>query len=305
MTETGRSRVQSDLLRGILFMVAASCVLGTMNAMVKYLGSHYPIPMVMWARTTGHLLFVILLFAPQFGWGLARSARPVTQYARSALNLASIACFFTGVALIPLANASAITFTAPFIVTALSVPLLGEKVGPRRWAAVVVGFIGATIIIRPGSDVFQIESILIVASAGLNAMYQILTRKVAGVDRPETSVYFSAVLGAVVMTVLLPFFWQAPRAVVDVVLFLSTGVLGGVGHYLVARAFAGGPAALISPFSYSNLLIAVTLGYVVFGHFPDLWTWVGAVVIVASGLYIAYRETVRRSGITRSTTPTT
>ncbi|BBK43387.1 hypothetical protein STVA_34070 [Allostella vacuolata] len=291
-----QEKLGTDILRGILFMCLAATVLPVMNAFVKFLNIEYHPFAIIWARTTGHFVFMLLLFAPALGLAaLFRTQRPGTQLARSLLHLSSMLCFFTGIAFVPLAEASAITFIAPFIVTALSGPMLGEKVGIRRWSAVVVGFCGALVVTRPGSGAVPPEAILLFGSAASYALYQILTKRVSSLDRPETSVMYSGVAGTLLMTLVVPFFWIWPNDVRDAILFLSLGILGGLGHYFVARAFMWGPASVISPFNYGQIAVATLLGYLIFGNLPDVWTWVGVAIIIGSGLYIAYRETRRRA----------
>ncbi|BBK38430.1 hypothetical protein STAQ_35080 [Allostella sp. ATCC 35155] len=291
-----QEKLGTNILRGILFMCLAATVLPVMNAFVKYLNLDYHPFAIIWARTTGHFVFMLLLFAPAAGLRtLFRTQRPGIQAVRSVLHLASMLCFFTGIAFVPLAEASAITFLAPFIVTALSGPMLGEKVGIRRWAAVVVGFCGALVVTRPGSGAVPPEAILLFGSASSYALYQILTKKVAALDRPETSVVYSGVAGTLVMSAVVPFFWIWPHSWLDAALFLSLGLLGGIGHYFVARAFMWGPASVIAPFNYGQIAVATVLGYYIFGHLPDIWTWVGVAIIISSGIYIAYRETRRRA----------
>ncbi|HYM31572.1 MAG TPA: DMT family transporter, partial [Candidatus Cybelea sp.] len=188
------------------------------------------------------------------------------------------------------AMAASINFIGPFIVTALSVPMLGERVGPRRWSAVVIGFTGALIIIRPGFGAVPWSALFIVANATCYAFYQILSRKLAAVDPAETSITYVALVGMLVATVWLPFDWRLPDSVFDWGAFLTLGLFGGLGHYFVVKAFEGAPASVLSPFSYGQLVGATALGYAFFGDFPDGWTWAGAAIIVASGLYMTYRE---------------
>lgn len=286
--------LQTDLLRGVAYMLGAAALFSVMNALVKLLSADFSTPQIIWARNIGHLLFAAVLFTPRFGLRLYVSSQPRIQIARSLLQLCSTTCYFTAIAFIPLTEAASISFTAPLIVTALSVPLLGEAVGWRRWAAVAVGFVGALIVIRPGSGLMHWAVLLCIVSALCYALYQILTRRAASFDRPETTVLYSAVVGTLVMSAVTPFNWSWPADWASGTMLASLGAFGGLGHYFVAKAFRFGPAALISPFNYAQLLGAAGFGYLMFDHLPDRWTWLGAAVIVASGLYIAERE-ARRS----------
>lgn len=286
----------TDVVRGILLMCAGVAMFPFMNAAMKLLGeSGYPVAEIVWARFTGHLATMLLVFLPQYGWRLVASRRPAVQVARSLLMLASNTLFVTAISRVPLATASAIGFTSPLIVTALSVPLLHESVGVRRWSAVTVGFAGALLVIRPGAGMRDPAVLLLLLSSAAYALYQIATRWVSFYDAAATGIVFTALLGALVMSAVLPFVVVMPRSLFDAALFCSLGVLGGFGHYLVIRAFQAGPAAVIAPLGYVELIGTATLGYLIFGQFPDLWTWLGAAVIIASGLYIALRERRRRT----------
>jgi drug/metabolite transporter (DMT)-like permease len=284
----------SDVMRGILLMCAGTCLFPFMNAAVKLLAAKYPVPEIVWARFTGHLIIMLIIFLPHHRWRLLWPRRPTVQIGRSLLMLVSNMVFVIAIASVPLATASAIGFTSPLIVTALSVPLLHEQVGWRRWSAVMVGFAGALIVIRPGNGFHDPAVLLLLFSALAYALYQIATRWVGRYDNAATGIVFAALIGSLAMSVVLPFVFVAPQTLFDALLFLSLGVLGGLGHYLIIRAFQLGNAAVMAPLGYVELIGTATLGYLIFGNFPDLWTWVGAGVIIASGLYIAVRERKRR-----------
>lgn len=281
-------------LLGILFMCLSASLFPVMNGLVKVLSASYASEQIIWARTASHLVFVLLLFGPRYGVRIFRTVRPGVQLARSLVLLASTTCFFSGVKFIPLAEAASISFMAPFIVALLAVPMLGEKASLPRLAAVCVAFVGVLVVIRPGSDVFRWASLLIVGSALFYATYQILTRRVAGEDRPETSVVYSALVGTVVMSAVVPFFWTTPTDWRDTALLASLGVLGGLGHYCVARAMTYASASVVSPFQYWQMVGSVTVGYLLFSDLPDAYTWTGAALIVGSGLFIGWRETRER-----------
>jgi drug/metabolite transporter (DMT)-like permease len=290
------ARRQPEALRGILLMCAGVAMFPFMSAAQKFLAGRYPVPEIVWARFTGHLLVMLLIFLPRYRWRLLATRRPLVQIARSLLMLASNALYVVAIARVPLATASAIGFTSPLIVTALSVPLLHESVGIRRWSAVVAGFAGALIIIRPGSGLRDPAVLLLLLGSTAYALYQIATRWVTFYDAPATGIVFTALLGSLATSLVLPFVFVMPKSLLDLALFGSLGVIGGAGHYLVIRAFQAGPAAVIAPLGYIELIGTATLGYLIFGNFPDLWTWVGALVIILSGLYIAFRERRRRTG---------
>lgn len=283
-----------DILRGILLMCAGVSTFPFMNAAVKLLAANYPAAQITWARFTGHLLVMLVVFLPQYRWSLIRTRRPAVQIGRSLAMLFSNLLFVMAIGGVPLATASAIGFTSPILVTALSVPLLHESVGWRRWSAVFVGFIGALIVIRPGTGFHDPAVLLILLSSLVYALYQIGTRWVAPYDNAATGIIFAALFGSLGMTLVLPFVWVPPHNVFDTMLFSCLGLLGGLGHYLVILAFQKGPAAVIAPLGYVELIGTTILGYLIFGNFPDFWTWIGAGVIIASGIYIAFRERKRR-----------
>jgi len=293
----GVLRGLSDVLRGILLMCAGVSLFPFMNAGVKLLDANYPVAQIVWARFTGHLIFMLAVFMPRHGWALLWPKRPAVQLARSALMLVSNMVFVMAIARVPLATASAIGFTSPLIVTALSVPLLHESVGWRRWSAVVVGFAGALMVIRPGNGLADLAVLLLLLSALAYALYLIATRWVARYDDAATGIIFAALVGSLAMSFVLPFVFVPPRTLTDGVLFACLGLFGGFGHYLIIRAFQLGPAAVMAPLGYVELVGTATLGYLIFDNFPDLWTWAGAVVIIASGLYIASRERQRRERV--------
>ena len=282
------------VLHGILFMCLAICIMPVMNATAKYLVTDYPMPQVVWARFTGHFLFTVAIFLPSLGWRLFVPNRPAMQLGRSAVMFASNGLFIVALASISLPTSSAIMFTAPLMLTALSVPFLGERVGPRRWTAVILGFTGAILIIRPGLGGMQWGAILTFGSAALFAIYQIMTRKIGDDDPAETSIVYMALLGATVMTLALPVFFEMPREPLHFILFGAVGCLGGVTQYFVIKALQCAPASIVAPYLYGELIGATLLGFAIFGDFPDLWTWTGAAIIVASGLYVAYREAIMR-----------
>ncbi|HEX3952946.1 MAG TPA: DMT family transporter [Stellaceae bacterium] len=281
---------QQDVVRGILLMCAGVAMFPFMNASVKLLGAHYPASQITWARFTGHLIVMLIVFLPRYGRRLLATRRPGVQICRSLLMLVSNGVFVIAIARVPLATASAIGFTSPLLVTALSVPLLHESVGIRRWSAVIVGFAGALLVIRPGAGMADPAVLLLLLSSAAYALYQIATRWVSFYDDAAVGIVFSALLGSLVMSLVLPFVFVWPRDLFDTVLFCGLGLLGGAGHYLVIRAFQYGPAAVIAPLGYIELVGTATLGYLIFDNFPDVWTWVGALIIIASGIYIALRE---------------
>jgi drug/metabolite transporter (DMT)-like permease len=278
-------------LIGILFMLAAASLFPAMNGLVQVLSARYTTEQIVWARAASHFVFISALFVPPLGVAVLRSATPKWQVIRSVVHLMSMLFFFTGVKYLPLAKAASISFTAPFFVALLAWPMLGERITASRLMAVLVAFVGVLIVIRPGTDVFQWASLYMLGSAVCYGLYQILTRRVAGHDSAETSAVYSALVGTVVMSIVAPFVWTPIASWVDGALLFSLGIIGGTAHYFVARAMVNAQASIIAPFGYWQLIGSVVVGYIISGYLPDLFTWVGAGIIVCAGLYIAWNET--------------
>ncbi|HYB09752.1 MAG TPA: DMT family transporter [Alphaproteobacteria bacterium] len=281
----------NSALRAALYMCVAVSLFPILNASVKYLGRSYPMPEIFWARFAGHVVFCLVALFPRYGRSLIRTARPGVQAWRSILLFGASAFYFVGLRTVALPTASAIAFIGPIIVTALSVPMLGERVGPRRWAAVTIGFGGALIIIQPGSDVVQWGAIFVMLDALCYAFYQILSRKIGTVDPAAVSITLAGIGGFAISSAILPFSKIVlPSSLFDGLVFILLGLWGLLGHFFVIKAFQWGAASFVAPMGYGELVGSTLLGYFLFADFPDLWTWIGAATIVASGLYIAYRE---------------
>ncbi|WP_282606857.1 DMT family transporter [Pelagibius sp. Alg239-R121] len=287
-----RTGSSSGSSKGILWMLLTMLLFVSMDTAAKHLTQSYPVLQVVWARYFFHALLLALYLNRRIP-GLMRTKRLGIQLFRSLLLLVTTVLFFTGISLIPLADASAIMFVAPIIVTALSMPLLKEKVGPRRWVSIVVGFIGALIIIRPGGETVQIAALLPFCAACCYALYQIITRSLSHSDQPLTTLAYTALVGAVVMCFVAPFNWQSPDTN-GWLLMILIGFLGGISQFTLIKAFQSAPAAAVTPFSYSSLIWATFYGFIVFGDLPDQPTVAGALIIAASGLYIFHRENLKK-----------
>lgn len=267
-------------------MALAAVLLPLLNAAIQYLAPAYPVGQLLWVRYAGHLAFMVVVFAPARGAALLASRRPGLQVARSALFCASTFLTFYALGFVPLATATVILFTSPLIVTALAPLLLRETVDRASVLAVLAGFAGALIVARPGSGALHWSAFLILGSAAASAMTQILSRKLAGHDRPETSNTYMVLVGFALASLALPFVWRWPAGWWDALLLAALGVFGGLGHYCLVRAFELAPAPFVSPFNYAQILGAALLGFLVFGQVPDLWLWSGAAVIAGSGVFI-------------------
>lgn len=278
-------------------LVGISLMLGTMLAFVildtlmKYLTRDYGTTQVVWARYVFHMVVLVAVLAPTGRLRLG-TRRLGLQIFRSLLLLGATACFVFGLNYLPLAEATTITFLSPLVVTALSVPLLRERVGPRRWTAVIVGFVGVLIVTRPGSGAIHPAAFVLLGTALCFGLYQITTRLLGTDEDPFTTLFYTALTGAVCMTLIVPFAWRPPSPEAWAMM-IAAGGFGALGHFFLIKAYTLAPASVLAPFVYTQLVWATLAGVVVFGDLPDLWTIVGALVIIGSGLYVFYRESVR------------
>ena len=216
------------------------------------------------------------------------------QLMRGAALLVSSLFFISGLRFLPIAEASATGFVAPLFVTALSIFFLGERVGLRRWIATAVGLVGVLIILRPGSSAFHPAAFFSIMSALAWAGTLIMTRMLSGSERAITTMTYSSIAGVCILSAMVPLVWVAPSWH-DIMLGIFIGVASTAGQWIVVLAFRYADASVLAPFSYTQLLWVSILGFLMFGEVPDVWTVTGAVFIVASGLYTAHRERVRRS----------
>jgi drug/metabolite transporter (DMT)-like permease len=284
-------------LRGILLMVAAIGFFVTMDTIAKYLAQWYPVPGLIWARYLINLAMLLAWFAARGELRRIRTARPGIQVARGFLLASATFFYFSALRVMPIADAAGISFVLPLFVAVLAVPMLGERLDLPRAIAILVGMVGALMIVRPGSTVFTLYSLLPVAMAVCNALYQILTRKVAGMEHPLTSLVWGAIVGAVLFSAVAPFDWETPKTAFHWALLGVIGLLASIGHYLLIRAYDYANATLLAPYTYTAMVWAIALGFAVFGQLPDAWSVGGMAVIVAAGLFLAGRQrlTVRRA----------
>jgi len=277
-------------LRGILLMFIALGVFTLMDTIGKYLSHWYPVPGLVWARYAINILMLLAFLAWRGELRYVRTARPGIQVARGLLLGMATLLYFTALSRMPLAEASAIAFVLPLFVAVLAVPMLGELLDAGRLAAILVGLAGALVIVRPGSEAFTVYALLPLGMALMNALYQILTRKVAGLEPPLTSLFYGSLVGAVMFLPALPFAWQTPQDPWHWALLVVLGLLATVGHFILIRAFDFAPATLLAPFVYTQLLWTMLVGFLVFGDFPDGVSLVGMAIIVGAGLYLVGRQ---------------
>ena len=276
-------------LKGILLLVAAMMIVPFMDGLAKDLSARYAVSQLVWSRFFFHFAILAPIVLYRYGTAALRPKRPMLQLVRGGFLLVSTILFFAAISVMPIADALALLFISPMVVTALSNVLLGEKVGVRRWSAVIVGFAGAMIILRPGFGIVQWGSILALGAGCTFALYTLSTRKLSGTAPPLVTLAYTSVLGAAAMSVAVIPEWITPPPG-DLAMMVGIGAIAAGGHFLLIRAFDHAPASLLAPYSYSEIVMATALGYVWFGDFPDSWTWAGIAVIVASGIYISSRE---------------
>lgn len=280
----------SASLRAILLTLLTVIGFAVMNGTNKYLTRDYPVAEVVWARFFFASVGILLVAAWRPGLGaLIRTRRPGVQILRSVLMICSTLLFIGALSLLPLAEVEAINFAGPLFVVALSAPLLKERVPAEIWLAVIVGFVGILVIIRPGAGVLSWAALMPIGVAFLYALFQIVTRRLGGADSAITSLFYSGLLGLIGTSMVVPFVWRAPD-VSGWLLMIQAGLLGAGSHFLLIKALELAPASILQPFTYAQLVAAVIIGYVVFDNVPDLWTWVGSAIVVASGLYVLLRQ---------------
>jgi drug/metabolite transporter (DMT)-like permease len=286
-------------MRGIPLLLVSISLFSVSDALAKRLGETLPAVEVAWLRYVTFLALAAIPLARRGGAGLLRSRAPWLQVLRGLGVVGSAIMFIMALQHLPLAEATAINFVSPAFVTALSVVFLAERVGWRRWSAIGVGLVGMLIIVRPGSDVFTLAALLPIGSSAAWASAVIVTRRMGSLDAPETTLFWTAGVGFVVVTLLLPVMVLfgpsgiALPSLAQIGIGLLIGLFSSAAQFLVVLAYRAAPASVLAPFSYTQLLTSGLLGVVVFGHVPDGWTLLGAAVIAASGLYTAHRERVR------------
>ncbi|RAI44006.1 DMT family transporter [Rhodoplanes roseus] len=288
------AQAQRMRLYGIVLMCGAVACFACLDATAKYLGRHIDVIEVAWARYVSALVLAFLVFNPLTRPGMLRTRRPGLQIGRSALLLATTLLNFAALKYLQLDQALAILFSTPLMVAALAGPMLGEWIGPRRWAAIAVGLVGVVIVLQPGFGSVHPAALLSMLSAVAASFYAIATRVLSRFDSDATTLFYSNLLGVLLLTPVMPFVWTTPEDPVLIVVMMLFGGLGSLGHFLLIVAHRHTPASILSPFSYSQILWTTTLGFLVFGDLPNRWTIAGVTIVIASGLYLLHRERVRR-----------
>jgi len=275
--------------KAILLMIGAIFCFSVMDATAKELGQHVGIIPTVWARYAGQSLMVLILVAPRLRT-VVKSQYPILQIVRSFLLMIGTVCFFSGLAHIGLAEATALMDINPVLITLGAALFLKERLGPRRVFGIIAALIGAMIVLRPGFGVFSIYALFPLAAAICYTGFNLITRYVGRSEDPWTSLFYTAMIGGVSFSIAVPFFWVPPSNEA-LVLMVVLAVFGTMSQFLLIRALSIGEAAMLAPFAYVGLIFAAFWGIAIFGEYPDLWTIVGALVITLSGIYVWHRET--------------
>lgn len=281
-------------LRGIAMLLAALMFFVALDTTAKHLSGHLPVPMLVWARYTVHCLLMVIFLAPSMRKRLLGTRRLPLQVLRALCLLAVTLLAMMAFRVMPIAEATAILFSAPLMVTIAAGPLLGERVGGLRWTAVAIGFVGVLLIARPGGGLLGTGVAFAFGAAMAFAAYQLLTRQLSPTEHPVTMLFYTALVGSITSSLALPWIWSVPAlSPVDALLIVSLGVYGGLGHFLLTRAFREAPASTLSPIMYAQLAWATLAGGVVFGEWPDGVALLGIGVIATAGVIIALAARLR------------
>ncbi|EXI80630.1 MAG: carboxylate/amino acid/amine transporter [Candidatus Accumulibacter appositus] len=277
-------------LRAALLFLTALLLFAALDATAKHLSAFIAVPLLVWARYLVHLVIMLAAVAPSMGRRLIVTERPWLMSLRGLTLVAVTLLGQLALKTLPLAETTALVFVAPLLVALLAAPLLGERVRLRTWLATIAGFVGVLLIARPGGSLFGPGVVYALGAALSYAAYQILTRKLAASEHPMRLLFYTALLGTLAMLPVLPAYWDGiwPTAMQSL-LIISLGLYGGIGHFMLIRAFHTTSASLLAPLLYTQLVWATLLGWLVFDHLPDLLTVVGMMVIGASGLSLAIR----------------
>jgi drug/metabolite transporter (DMT)-like permease len=303
---------RSPALTGILFAIGGTLIFSVNDVSIKFLSGGYALHQVILIRAIVAMTFILaVMYFSAGGFSQIRTQRPGTHFLRVAIVMLSNVTYFLGLAVMPLADAVAVAFISPIVITLLSIVFLGEKVGPRRWAAVVIGMVGVIVMLRPGAGVLQPAALLVLISAVLYASGNLLVRRLGGTESAMTLSFYVA-LGFIVVSLAMGLWvgdghlaeddgiwaflfrpWILPP-LHDWPIFLATGLSVSIGGLMVTQAYRTSEAGLIAPFEYVGMPMAIFWGLVVFGTFPDLVSGLGIALICGSGLYVIWRETVRK-----------
>lgn len=275
---------------GIALMCAALFCFALLDTTAKWLTGHLPTLQVVWARYASHFVLGFIFINPWTVPELFSTRRPLLQIGRSALLFLSTAINFIVLRYLQLDETTAIMFTTPLFIALFAGPILGEWIGWRRWVAILVGFAGALVVIRPGTDALHPVAFLSLAGACCYALYNISTRALAPYDSTSTTITYSAMVGVIAATIPLPWIWQTPDDPAVIGGMVLVGAFGLIGHLFLIVAHRFAPAGVLAPFMYFQIVWVIVSGFAVFGDLPTSWTLAGSGIVIASGLYLLYRE---------------
>ncbi len=278
-------------MRAIILNLSAWIVLPIMDGFAKFLSTDLPVLQITWARYFFTVFFVLPIMFFFFKKNLVRTKKLKLQFLRGLILLTANICFFYSISVISLAKALTLAFIAPLIVTAFSPFFLNEKVGVKRWTAVIIGFIGSLVVIRPGFLEINLASLLALGTGVLYGFYLIITRKLSSSDNPLLTLLLTGVVGAIIISSIMPFVWVKP-SLDQWFIMAAIGIFACIGHLLLILSLKYADASKLAPLSYFEIVTNIIIGYYFFNDFPDNWTFLGLFIIVLSGIYISRRETV-------------
>ncbi|WP_083921904.1 DMT family transporter [Kiloniella laminariae] len=285
---------EARAMRGIILMVLAMVLVPGMDGIAKYLSANFSVLQISWARYASMTLFLLPFALWKFRSGAFFPGQIRWQILRSLFLLGSTYLFFSAIALIPITDGLALVFIYPLIVTLFSAIFLKEIIGIRRWLAVIAGFFGILVVLRPGFDTIGPGAFYALASGVCHGSYIITTRHLSGHSTALHTLFFTGVIGSILLTLAVPLAWTAPDTSA-LFWMCMIGLLAASGHFLIIKSCDYAPASVIAPLGYIEIISATLIGYVFFDDFPDFWTWIGMTIIMASGIYISLRESLRKA----------
>jgi len=278
-------------MKAIIFNLLAWVMLPIMDGFAKYLSAELPVLQITWARYFFTVVFIFPLMLFFFKKYLVWTDKPKLQLIRGLILLTANISFFYSISVISLPKALTLAFVAPLVVTAFSPFFLGESVGYRRWAAVIIGFIGSLVVIRPGFLEINLASLAALGTGIMYGFYLIITRKLSTSDNPLLTLLLTGVVGAIIATTFMPFVWVSPTFN-QWSIMAAIGLFACIGHLFIILSLKYADASKLAPFSYFEIVTNIIIAYYFFGDFPDSWTFLGLFIIVFSGIYISRRDNI-------------
>ena len=287
--EAAARKQDADTGRGIALMVLAVGIYSVMDAMVKWLGPSYPVLEIVFFRSLFAFVPIAYILRRSGSFAALRTTHPLGHAIRALTGLVSVSLFFYAYTRMPLANVVAISFAAPMLVTALSVPLLGERVAWRRWSAILIGFGGVIVMVKPDAGMFDRISVIALSATVFYALVMVFVRKLSRTESSTTIVFYYALTSTVISGLFMPFLWVMPD-LEGWLLLIAVGLIGGVAQIAMTNAFRLAEVSIMAPFDYMHIIWAALLGYFIWGEMPGNSIWIGTAIVMASGIYILFRE---------------